>query len=378
MSRENQISRFGIISYNIYCNFTNYGSALQSWALSRAIDSIPNCHAMLVDYCPAILADKDPLNPFKNMWDKDAESKRMCELTLPAIKKNYYKFDNFYKTRFDKTEKKYTAENFDSVINDNNLNGFVCGSDTIFCIDEFKGFDDGYYANYPCMKNGYSVSYAASFGDAHFNEQTYKTLDERLQNFKAIGLRENAMLDYVKRKVSVPVKKVVDPTLLLTSSEYDTIAEKRLENGKYILLYARRYNKAMEEYADKIAKENGWKVVEISLRATNADRHRMFYEAGVEEFLSLVKYAECVVTNSFHGMIFSVHYKRPFYIFSREQCDSKIEEVLELFGLNNRLMVTGKEEVSSVIDWKSVHNRIQNARKESFEFLKMELENYSK
>ncbi|MBP3365703.1 MAG: polysaccharide pyruvyl transferase family protein [Treponema sp.] len=367
--------RFGIISYNIYCNFTNYGSALQSWALSKAIDRVPNCHAVLVDYCPEVLADKDPLNPFKNMWDKDEVSQKMCELTMPAIRKNFYKFDNFYKTRFDRTPKKYMSANFASVVEDNNLSGFVCGSDTIFCIDEFKGFDDGYYANYPCMKNGYSVSYAASFGDSHFNEDSYKILDERLQNFKAIGLRESEMVDYVKGKVSVPVKKVIDPTLLLTSDDYDTLAEKRLESEKYVLLYARRYNKAMEEYADKLAKENGWKVVEISLRATNADHHRMFYEAGVEEFLSLVKHSEAVVTNSFHGLIFSVHYCRPVFVFSREQCDTKIDEVLALFGLQNRLMITGNEIVNNEIDWKIVHERVQNARKESFEFLKMELEN---
>lgn len=367
--------RFGIISYNIYCNFTNYGSALQSWALSKSIGRVSNCHAVLIDYCPEVLADKNPLNPFKNMWDKDAESQRMCELTMPAIRENFYKFDNFYKSRFDKTPKKYTSANFDSVLDDNNLSGFVCGSDTIFCIDEFKGFDDGYYANYPCMRNGYSVSYAASFGDSHFNEETYKTLNERLQNFKAIGLRESEMVNYVKSKVSVPVKKVIDPTLLLTSDDYDMLAENRLESEKYILLYARRYNKAMEEYADKVAKENGWKVVEISLRATNAERHRMFYEAGVEEFLSLVKYAEAVVTNSFHGLIFSVQYSRPVFVFSREQCDTKIDEVLALFGLQNRLMITGNETVNKEIDWKTVHERIQNARKESFEFLKMELEN---
>lgn len=367
--------RFGIISYNIYCNFTNYGSALQSWALSKSIGRVSNCHAVLIDYCPEVLADKNPLNPFKNMWDKDAESQRMCELTMPAIRENFYKFDNFYKSRFDKTPKKYTSANFDSVLDDNNLSGFVCGSDTIFCIDEFKGFDDGYYANYPCMRNGYSVSYAASFGDSHFNEETYKTLNERLQNFKAIGLRESEMVNYVKSKVSVPVKKVIDPTLLLTSDDYDMLAENRLESEKYILLYARRYNKAMEEYADKVAKENGWKVIEISLRAKNADKHRMFYEAGVEEFLSLVKYAEAVVTNSFHGLIFSVQYSRPVYVFSREQCDTKIDEVLALFGLQNRLMITGNETVNKEIDWKTVHERIQNARKESFEFLKMELEN---
>ena len=369
----NKSNTFGIISYNIYCNFTNYGSALQSWALSQAINKIPNCKSMLIDYCPDVLKNLDPLNPFANMWDKDEESRRMCELTLPAIRKNYKKFDKFYKTRFDKTNNKYTSENFNNVMVENNIDGFVCGSDTIFCIDEFKGFDDGYYANYPCMKNGYSVAYAASFGDAHFNDDTYRILNDRLNNFKAIGLRENAMVDYVRNNVSIPVEKVIDPTLLLTSKEYDVLAEDRLIKEKYVLLYARRYNKKMEEYADKIAKENGWKVVEISLRATNADRHQMFYEAGVEEFLSLVKNAEVVVTNSFHGAIFSVQYKRPFYVFSREQCDSKIDEVLQLFGLRDRLMINGEENIESNINWDDVHKRIDEARNQAFNFLINEL-----
>lgn len=74
--------RIGTISYNIYCNFTNYGSALQTWALHQAIKKVAEntVEPVLVDYCPEILADKDPLNPFANMWDKDDESRRMCEL----------------------------------------------------------------------------------------------------------------------------------------------------------------------------------------------------------------------------------------------------------------------------------------------------------
>ena len=88
------MKRIGIVSYNIYCNFTNYGSALQSWALTQAVGKLGH-HAMLVDYCPDILADKNPLNPFEHMWDRDEESRRMCELTMPAIRENYYKFDDF-------------------------------------------------------------------------------------------------------------------------------------------------------------------------------------------------------------------------------------------------------------------------------------------
>ena len=117
-----------------------------------------------------------------------------------------------------------------------------------------------------------SVAYAASFGDSHFEQDDYQKLNEKLKNFNAIGLRENQMIPYVASHVDVPVQRVIDPTLLLTSNEYDKIADERLENEKYLLLYARRYNPHMEAYAEKLAAENGWKIVEISLRAKNAEK----------------------------------------------------------------------------------------------------------
>ncbi|MBP3255302.1 MAG: polysaccharide pyruvyl transferase family protein [Clostridia bacterium] len=367
---------FGIVSYNIYANFTNYGSALQSWALSQTIDNLGSdkWKAKLIDYCPDILKDKDPLNPMKNMWDKDEKMRKECELSLPAIKENYVKFMRFYNEEFSKTKKSYTSSDFNDVVEDENISGFVCGSDTIFCVDEF-GIDDGYYANYDCMKNGQTISYAASFGDPHFNEDTYKVLNDRLQNFKAIGLRENNMLEYVKKHTNVNVQKVLDPTLILNAEDYEKITAEKLENEKYLLLYSRRYNQNMYDFAEKIAKENGWRIIEISLQASNASKHRMFYEAGVEEFLSLVKNAEFIVTNSFHGMIFAVQFRRQFVIFSREQCSTKIEELLKLFGLEDRLLINGSEKFNKNIDYIKVHERINNERIQSIKFLKKELNN---
>lgn len=362
------MKNIGIVSYNINCNFTNYGSALQSWALNTVVGRM-GYRPVLVDYCPDVLKEADPLNPFKKMWDKDEESRRMCELTMPAIRENYAKFEKFYTERFNRTAKKYTPANFNDIVADEKLDGFVCGSDTIFCVDEF-GIDDGYYANYPCMK-GNAVAYAASFGDSHFTDETYKLLNERLQNFKAIGLRENQWVPYVRNQVEVPVEKVLDPTLLLRREDYDQLAISPKKSEPYLLLYARRYNPKMEQYAINLAKREGLKVVEISLRATNAEKgHEMRYDAGVEEFLGLVRDAEFVVTNSFHGMIMAVHYQRPFVVFSREQCDRKIDEVLALFGLGDRLMVTGDEGIESVIDYLGVQKRVENARMESVEFLR--------
>ena len=127
------MKKFGIVSYNIYCNFTNYGSALQSYTLHTAINCLdPQRYtSVLVDYCPPVLEDKDTLNPMKNMWDQDEESLRMCRLSLPAIRENYQKFDSFYHTSFARTTHKYTQQNFEEIIKNEDLDGFVCGSDTI-------------------------------------------------------------------------------------------------------------------------------------------------------------------------------------------------------------------------------------------------------
>lgn len=366
--------RIGTVSYNIYCNFTNYGSALQTWALHQAIkktagDSI---QPVLVDYCPDVLSDMEPLNPYKNMWDRNEESMRMVQRSMVAIRENYEKFNCFYRERFARTRKKYTSDNFNNVIEDESISGFVCGSDTIFCIDEFKGFDDGYYGNYPAMQ-GRTVAYAASFGDAHFDECSYAILRERLHNFLAIGLRENRMLPYVRAHTSIPVERTIDPTLLLTSEDYDALVAPRQCCRPYLLLYARRYDAKMEEHADRIAREMGLDIVEISLRASNTDKgHIMRYDAGVEEFLSLVKHASFVVTNSYHGLIFAVLYRRAIAVFTREQADNKITELWDLLGLNTNGL-TNEERTYQEIDYDAVHARIAQARATSANFLKMEL-----
>ena len=366
----------GQVSYNINCNFTNYGSALQSWALSQMIDRIGaeyGIQSKLIDYCPRVLEDSDCLNPAKKMWDTDYEARRQIDMMMPAIKENYRKFEDFYTNRFRRTKKKYTDDNFNDVVRDESIEGFVCGSDTIFCINEFKGFVEGYYANFDCMR-GRSVSYAASFGDPTFTEVDYLTLNKRLQNFKALGIREFDMLPYVKEHVKVRAERTIDPTLLADSSLYDTIIAEPQMQEKYILLYSRRYNREMEQYAEKISHDTGLPIVEISIRATNVEKgHIMRYDAGVEEFLSLVKNAECVITNSFHGVIFAVQLRTPFYCFSREQGDTKIGAILDLFGLNDRIMVNGNEQIPSYINFDNVHERIAEARKPAKEYLRYAL-----
>lgn len=365
--------KFATVTYNYHCNYTNYGSALQTWALLRVLNSLApgEVEAINLDYCPASHLDKDPLNPMKNTWDTDPESLRQLELTMPAIRENYVKFDRFYHEECNLSKGSYTSSNFDDSLAAEGLDGYVCGSDTIFCIREFDGFDDGYFANFPAMRNR-SISYAASFGDVDWTEDEIKTLKERLANFKALGVREgSADFEWIQANVDVPVTRVLDPTLLLTGADYAPIVGKPQMDEPYVLLYSRRYNPAMEAYADRVAKRLGCKVVDISLRAANAERgHVMRYDAGVEEFLALTKEARYVVTNSFHGLIFAAQMHTPFSVFSREQADTKISQLLAWLGLSNRAMVSGDEDVPLEMNFNDMESRLAGLRESSLDHLR--------
>ena len=131
----------------------------------------------------------------------------------------------------------------------------------------------------------------------------------------------------------------------------------------------------MERYAEMLAKKYGWKIVEISLRAINADKgHIMRYDAGVEEFLSLVKHAKYMVTNSFHGIIFSAQFQTPFTAFTREQCGNKIDELLMRLGLGNCRLTKFEDKPLLDVNFKEVHKHIDEGRNNSLDFLEKELD----
>ena len=112
--------------------------------------------------------------------------------------------------------------------------------------------------------------------------------------------------------------------------------------------------------------------MEISLRAVNAEHgHEMRYDAGVEEFLGLVKNASSVVTNSYHGMIMSFQYGTPFKVFSREQCDTKIAEVAAILGVSRMAdgyIYDGRDSRENMIQ------SLNRSKEQSMVFLKQALE----
>ena len=165
---------------------------------------------------------------------------------------------------------------------------------------------------------------------------------------------------------------VIDPTLTLLAEDYSQIeCERNVPIKPYLLYYSRRYNEAAERIVDRIAEERGLQVVEISLRAQNSYKHTMRYDAGVEEFLSLIKHADVVITNSFHCMIFAILYERDFYVYSRQHCYGKIVELLETLGLSNRFISDCNHFTrQKPIDYRDVLNKLAKLRKFSTDYLK--------
>lgn len=366
--------KLGIVTYtSLHCNFTNYGTVLQSWAMQQTLRKIKDVEPVLVDYCPVTMKDKDPLNPMKNMWDTNSEARKLCELSLPAIRENFKKFFDFYHQKMDITQDEYYVNNFDEVKKEG-IERFLIGSDSIFDIEEF-GLDDVYFANTPLMK-GNSIAYAPSFQDSidNYKKEDLVALNHCLHNFKRFSLRENQLIPYVKENVRDDVQQVLDPTLLLDPEDYDVITNKEQKKEKYILYYSRRYNPQMESFVYKLAQQTGLKVVEISLRANNSDKAEMRYDAGVEEFLSLMKNSEFVVTNSYHCLIFAIQFTKSFFVFSREHCDRKIVELLQMVGLEDRYCKTSDIPQVEEIDYAYVWNEIKRNRETSLAYLKEAVE----
>lgn len=368
--------KIGILTYeSLYCNFTNYGTVLQAWALLKAVATLSDEYEpILVDYCPDIMADKDPLDPMKNMWDTDTESRKMCELSIPSIKVNFNKIRRFYSDKMRLTSRSYTSTDVNNVT-DEGIFRFICGSDSIWDVTEF-GMDRAFFADYLMMRKN-SIAYAPSFQDSFstYSQEQHDLLIKYLDNFAAVGIRDEEPMDFICNHTHAEVKRVVDPTLLLKSSDYDDIIATKQESERYILYYSRRYNKAMEDFVENIAAEKNLKVIEISLRYKNRDKHRMFYEAGVEEFLSLIKHSEFVVTNSFHCMIFALHFEKEFYVFTREHCNNKICELLKRLDISDRLLQTGDEERGKPLDYSRIKSRLEEERTASLAFLNKQLGN---
>ena len=182
------------------------------------------------------------------------------------------------------------------------------------------------------------ISFSASFGISELPENSKEKAKRELEKFKAISVREDRGKEIVEELTErKDVQVLVDPTMLLTSEEWDKVAKKpeQLKTDKYILNYfLGEISEKRKKEIERIAKENNCEIINI------LDKNSPFYQTGPSEFLYLEKNAFLICTDSFHSSVFAILYNRPFVVFDREdsnvKMNSRLDTLLKKFKLENR------------------------------------------
>lgn len=258
----------------------------------------------------------------------------------------------------------------------------VCGSDQIWNVSESaaEAANYIYFLNFP--KKQRRVAYAASFGpwvkEAPEHKEDFLPW---LKQFDAISVRETSGVNYV-RSLGLECEFCLDPTILLDKEDYDVICSERLVQKKYILMFGWNTNDDLINAAKKASRELGLPVYNIvpPPRGIGCGIPRKL-DIGPCEFLSMIKNAEFVVTNSFHGTAFATTYERPYVsIVSNGKADLRMTSLLKQLGLEANLDSADNFDVNNLIhtNFKEVAEKKALLRKSSFKYLEKALDGLEK
>ena len=260
------------------------------------------------------------------------------------------------KTRFDSFRRKYVKLSEHHYNSSESLkksppqyDAFICGSDQIWnpyiCKEPDQARNDpAYFLTFaPDTKR---ILYAPSIALPSIPKKFREEMTEMLQGIPYLSSREQQGADLIKDLTGRNAEVVVDPTLLLTSDQWNKIAVEPTIKGPYILCYFLARDRRYRNFAEQLNTKTGYHLIVISQKLhdlANLDAINCS-DAGPAEFLGLVRNASCVCTDSYHGTIFSINYKRPFYVFERpgsfgaQSTATRIYSILNLLGLTSRLV----------------------------------------
>lgn len=358
------------IAIMTWYDYNNYGSKLQAtatmeWLLKNEYKPI------FINYKPRGLIYTDKKEK-KDYYLKKIKS-RIFDKTI-----SNNKFLLFSKKFFSETPI------CDSYVDLYQLNeeydAFICGSDQIW--SPFN-FDPRYFLDF--AEKNKIIAYAPSIG-AHeiVSKPIQKEMKKLIDRFEFLSVREKTGANIIKKICKREPIIVADPTLLLDNkgwSKYENkLLDNELKNQKYILSYflgpSQKYIREIEKYA----KEKNLKIYNIPVfRKREINKYNYPKEIGPSEFLSLIKNAKVVFTDSFHGIAFSVNYNIQFFAYKRFNNKSNINQnsrvidFLDNLSLEDRLIDEKKTIKNEMINYKKINDRVEEIRKKSSDFLKESL-----
>ncbi len=346
--------KVGIITFH---RAVNYGAVLQAYALQQAIKKTGN-DAEILDYrCQEVERAASPLLGFR---DGEKIKNAIMKLVF-RLKKNisFYVFMRKYIHLSSKAESSKDLKKMSS-----GYDVFFTGSDQVWNYG-CAGNDEAFFLTF--VNDGHKKNaYAASFGREKLLEEDPFDYRELLSDFNSISVREKSGVDIVKNESGRDAEVTLDPTLLLTKKEWEPVIGKRPSKEKYIFVYYIRESKDLLNYASELSKRTGYKIV----NAKNSIE--FFMKCSPSDFLAWIYYAEFLVTNSFHGTVFSLLFNKKFAIEldNGKSVNNRSKELLELVNIDRTLSLEKIDSIKEEIDYAVVEEIIKHEREKSIDFIR--------
>lgn len=315
----------------------NFGSALQAYALVKYLNTrVDNVEAKLINYIPprySISRRYFKTSKYSNLMKKWA----YLLLVAPYKMRNQWIFDRFLNTYISMTKQVNSFSDACEVAREFDV--FITGSDQVWNSDYNEGVDPMYYLGF-APETSKKLSYAASCGKDDYSENEWKEIDRLLDNFTGISLREkNSKQLFIDRGYN-NAQQSLDPIFLLDKTEWKMI-EKRPSRiiDKYVLVYCLDSDeKDLIRIANEVAKARGLKTAIISYSHfwNRYDVDYVYRNQSPNNFLWLISHASYIVTNSFHGVAFSINLEKQFVAVKRRKYNSRLDSILEITGMMDR------------------------------------------
>lgn len=347
------MKRIAIVTLFFYNNF---GTVLQAFALRKVLEKITGEKAEILPYIPAVRQ----YEYFKSAeLNKKYEEKKAL---FAAFRRETLEIREPYVH-----DAKLLPADYDI---------YIAGSDIIWG-KEFSGLDPVYFLDFvPDDKK--RVSYAASMitknGNMTENDRLYEKLIPKIDR---IAVREKSSVKVLERFTGGQITDVLDPTLLLTAEDYESIIieNERMKESPYLLAYFLTHDPAVVDYTVLLAKKMGLRIIHYF--ADYPDRvfpegSACFAFAGPGEFLGYVKNAACIFTNSFHGTCFATIFRKPFYTYTaKRELLSRVMDLVERLELQGRCFTDFRDLVraSMEIDYKDTETKFKLEKERSMRFL---------
>ena len=246
---------------------------------------------------------------------------------------------------------------------------FVVGSDNVWN-PEITNFDPTYYLNF-ISDSRKKTSYAASFGLGEIPEKWRPYCQKWLSSFSRIGMREKEGAQAVQELLNREASVVLDPTMLLSGQEWADrfkLAQKTPKE-KYLLVYQMVPSARLLELAEEAAQQLQCKIKCVPFPFGKIIRCRSCLRMGPVEWLESIYHADFIITDSFHGTVFSILFHKKFAVCI-SQLGNRIRNILENLGLELVLCnEKDKLDTNPPINYKTVEEKLAFLREKSQEYL---------